>query len=92
MHQALLRQLGQQVQVAQDQRTLGDDGHWMPIAQQHLENPAGDPLFTLDRLIGIGVGPQRDWRTLVAAPGQLLFQHIGGIGLGDQLRFEIQPR
>ncbi len=91
-HQPLPGQLGQQVKVAQDQRALGDDGHRVPVAQQHLQGTSGQQLFTLDGLVGIGIGPQVDRRALVAGFGQLLLQQGGGIALGDQPGFEVQPR
>ncbi|MNR35912.1 hypothetical protein D3C85_1537880 [compost metagenome] len=43
-------------------------------------------------MIGIGVGTQVDRCALITAFAQLFFQHIGGVGLGDQPGFEIQPR
>src|SRR5450830_596951 len=91
-HQPLARQFGEQVEIAQDQRALGDDRHRVPIAQQHFEGLPGDRVLTLDGLVRIGVGTQVDRRTHIAGLGQLLLQHIGGVGLGNQFGFEIQPR
>ncbi|MNR48835.1 hypothetical protein D3C85_1681220 [compost metagenome] len=85
-------EFGQQVQIAKNQRALGDDGHRMAVTQQHFECLAGDSVFAFDRLIRVSVGAQVDRRALIAALGQLFFQHIGGVGLGDQFGFEIQPR
>lgn len=48
-------------------------------------------MLSLNRLIRVGVGAQVDWRALVATPGQLLLKNIGGIGLGNQAGFEIEP-
>ena len=91
-HQALARQLAQQVQVPEDHRALGDDGHRVSIAQQHLQGAPGQLLFALNGLVGIGIGPQVDRCAAIAGLGQLLFQQGRGVALGDQLGFEIQPR
>lgn len=47
-------------------------------------------MLALDGLVGIGVGTQIDWRTYVTGLAQLLFKYLGGIGLGNQLGFEIE--
>ena len=90
-HQPLAGQLGQQVEVAQDQRALGDDRHWVAVAQQDLKGLPGDPVFALDWLVRIGIGAQVDRRTHVARLRQLLFQHIGRVALGNQSGFKVQP-
>ncbi|HQQ76696.1 MAG TPA: hypothetical protein PLB01_05030, partial [Thermoanaerobaculia bacterium] len=54
---------------------------------QHLPR---DPIPRFDRLIGIGVGPHGDRGDLVARFGQRLAQQPSRLGLGEQLRFEIQ--
>ncbi|MEI9888209.1 MAG: hypothetical protein WDN08_17270 [Rhizomicrobium sp.] len=46
-------------------------------------------IFSLDRLIGIGVGADGDDLGDVAGRRQFLGQQLGGIGLGEQARFEI---
>ena len=48
------------VEVALHPRGLGDDHHRMPAFGEHFEDGAGDPEVALDRLVGVGVGPQRD--------------------------------
>ena len=45
----------------------------------------------LDRLVGIGVGADRDGPRLVAGLGQLLLQQLRRVRLDEQLRFEIEP-
>ncbi len=59
---------------------------------QHFENAAHDLPFALDRLIGIGVGADRDHARLVILRRQFLLQKLRRIGLGEQSGFEIEPR
>ena len=82
----------QNIDVARHQRRLGDDADRMAGALQHFEDAAHDLPLALDRLIGIGVGADRDHPRLVIRRRQLLFQQRRRIRLGEQLRFEIQPR
>ncbi len=82
----------QQIDVALDQRRLGDQRHRMVAFVQHLEHLTRDALGPLDRLIGVGVDAQRDQLAPVGRPRQRLAQPLGGIGLGVQLRLEIQAR
>ena len=82
----------QNVDVAHHQRRLRDDADRMAGAIQHFENAAHDLVLALDRLIGIGIGADRDHARLVVLRRQLLFQQLRRIGLGEQLRFEIEPR
>ncbi len=64
----------------------------MPCPLQHFENAAHDLPLALDRLIGIGVGADRDHARLVIRRRQFLFQQRRRVGLGEQLGFEIEPR
>ena len=61
-------------------------------AIQHFENAAHDLPLALDRLIGIGVGADRDHARLVILRRQFLFQKLRRVGLGEQFRFEVEPR
>ncbi len=90
--QPLFGQGHQQVQIAQHQRTLGDDVHRMAVAQQDFQRLAGQALLALQRLVGIGVHAQRDGLRHVAGLAQLLLQAFGEIGLGDQPGFEVDAR
>ncbi len=90
LHQVALRHPRQDVEVAHDQRRLGDDADRMRHPIEHLENAAHDLQIALDRLIGIGVGADRDHARLVARVRQLLFQQRRRVVLGEQLRFEIE--
>ncbi len=91
-HQLLRGQRGQQVDIAFDQRILGDQRERVPGFGHHLDQLAGDPQPAFDRLVGIGIDPQRDRLRYVARFGQLAAQHLGGIDLGEELGLEVQPR
>ena len=67
LDQILLRHRPEQVEVALDQRRLGDDGDRVIALGQHFEDAAGDPVLALDRLVAVGVGAERDRAGLVAA-------------------------
>src|ERR1700732_4550153 len=64
----------------------------MRSAIQPLKNPAHDLALAIDRLIGIGVGADRDHARLVILRRQLLLQKLWRIGLCKQARFEVEPR
>ena len=64
----------QDVDVARDQRRLGDDADRMVGSRQHLEDRARDAPLALDRLVGIGICPERDRLRRVAGLGELLCQ------------------
>ena len=63
----------------------------MAGALQHFENAAHDFPLALDRLIGIGVGADRDHARFVILRRQFLFQQLRRVGFGKQFRFEIEP-
>ncbi|MNJ44763.1 hypothetical protein D3C77_398290 [compost metagenome] len=63
----------------------------MTIAQQYFEQASGQLLLAFDGLVRIGVGTQVDRRADITWLAQLLLQHLGGVGLGDQPGFEVQP-
>ena len=86
------RQFGEQVDVAHDQRRLGDDRHRVPGFQQDLKAGATDPKLALDRLPAIGIDAERDRMRHMAALAQLRAQALGGIGLGTQDGFEVESR
>lgn len=90
--QVLRRHRRQQVDVAFDQGRLGDQTDRMIAIVQHLQHVARDAQFAFDRLIGIGIAPQRDRLAAIAGPGQRLAQQIGSVGLGEQPGLEVQPR
>src|SRR3712207_8671297 len=54
------------VDVAGDQRRFRDDGDGVVEPGQHLEDAPRQELVALDRLVGVGVRPDRDHLRLVA--------------------------
>ena len=81
-----------EIDIALDHCALGDDRERMPIFRQHLDDAAGDAILLLDRLIGIGVGAERNHLALIARPRQLLAQLFRGVDLGEETRFEVDAR
>src|SRR5215218_9704613 len=62
----------------------------MAGAIQYFENAAHDFVFALDRLIGIGVGADRDHARLVTRGSQFLLEQFRRVRLDQQLGFEIE--
>ena len=91
-HELVAGELLQQVEVAQDARRLGDDAEGMARLGQHLDDAAGDPQPALERLIGVGVGAERERLRHVAGLGQLAAQELGGVGAGEDLGLEVKAR
>lgn len=90
--QLLLGQGREQIHVALDQRVLGDQRERMPGFLHHLDQLAGYAQLAFDWLIRISVDAQGNRLRHIAGLGQLAPQHVGSIGLGEDLGFEIQPR
>jgi len=60
LHQAS-RAIGlEQVEVAFDQRALGDDAHRITELPKHFEDVSRDPVLSFDWLIRIGIGSEGD--------------------------------
>ena len=64
----------------------------MPAGVQDFDDFPGDAMLALDRLIGIGVGAQRDRFAGITRLAEFGAQALGGVALGEQARLEIQPR
>ena len=92
LDQVALGEPRQDVEIAQDQRRLGDDADRMAGALQHFEDAAHHLIFALDRLIRIGVGADRDGARLVVRRRQFLLQQRRRVRLHEQLGLEIEPR
>ncbi len=90
--QIVARQIGKQVDVAQDAVGLGGDEDRMAAFHHHLQQLAGDPPILLDRLIGIGIRAHGDRRDAVVPVRQFLAQQCRCIRLGEQARLEVEPR
>ena len=64
-HVGVGRGLGQEVEVAEDQRRLGEDGERVAGLGQHLDDAPGEVVLALAPLVGVGVGAHGD---VVARP------------------------
>src|SRR5665213_531714 len=85
------RHFGEDVDVALDQCALGDDRYRVAEIAQHFEDLAHDAELALGRLIGIGVGADRDRPAAIA-----LFAELGGeqrrrLRLVEDAALEIEP-
>ena len=80
------------VDIAHHQGRFGHHRHRMVEFGQHLEDAPGDLEVAFDRLVGIGVGSKGDGTATVARIFQLLYKQGGGVALGEQAGFEIEPR
>ena len=90
-HQPPLGQFGQQVEIGEYAIGLGGDRHRMARVEADLQHLPRDPVARLDRLVGIGIRPHRQWTRAVLGLGQRGAQQLCRIGLGEQPRFEIEP-
>ncbi len=91
-HQAAFRHGRQDVQVADDAAALGDDADRMVEAVQHLQHLPGQGQGAVHRLVGIGVGTERDLARDVARASQLPFQQPGDLRLEGEPGLEVEPR
>ena len=92
LDQPALRHGREEIEIAQDQRGFGDDRDRVIGLRQNLQNSAHDAMLAFDRLVGIGVGSDRDDLGLVIRRGQFALQHLRGVVLDEQAAFEIEPR
>ena len=77
------------VHVAQHAVRLGGDGEGVARFEQQFEDRAGDAPALLDRLVGIGIGAERDRARFIAGARQRGVEQFGGVGLGEQAAFEV---
>ncbi len=80
----------EEIEVAQHEIGFGDDADGMAGARQDLENGAGDAIAPLDRLIGVGVGAERDDPRAVLRRRELALEQRRRPVLDEQLRLEIE--
>ncbi len=80
----------QDIRVANDPVRFGGDRHRVLRFSEHLQHRTGDPPLGFDRLVGIGIGPDRHRPDDVAGPGKLLAQDLRRVRLGEQLRLEVE--
>ena len=84
------RHLAEDVDVALDQRALGDDRHRMAEIAQHFEDRARDAEPALGRLIGVGVAAERDRPAGVALLAQLGREQRRRLRLVEDAGLEIE--
>ncbi len=92
LDQIALRHAREDLEVAQHQRGFRHDADRMAVAVKHFEDAPHHLMLPLDRLVRIGVGADGDGARHVAGGGQLAFEQLGRVRLGEQLGFEIEPR
>ena len=68
-HVGARRRLRQQVEVAQDERRLGEDRERVAGLGEHLDDAAGQPVLALAPLVRVGVGAHGDVVARATAPG-----------------------
>lgn len=90
-HEPQPGQFGQQVEVAQDQGVLGDEGDRMAGLPHHFQQAAREPVLALDGLVGVGIGTDIDAADLVARGGKFTVQQLDRVMLGEQPGLEVQP-
>jgi hypothetical protein len=59
------------------------------LVQQRQRRAGKAPAF-FDRLVGVGVAADVDRLAGVVLLGQLVAEDVGEVGLGEQLRLEVQ--
>ncbi len=89
-NQLLRRHLAQDVDIALDQRRLGDDRHRVAKPLQHLEQRARDLQLALDRLVGVGIDADCNRPTAVTGLAQLVIQQRRRVRLAEQPGLEIE--
>ena len=82
----------EEIDVAHDERRFRHDADGMIGARQHLEQRAHDPVLAFDRLVGVGIGADRDRLRLVAGGGELAFEQGRCALFHEQPQLEIEPR
>ena len=87
----LLRHRRQQIEVAQNQVRFRYDPNGMARPREHLEDRARHAILTLDRLIRVGIGSQRDHARSIFRRRQLLLEQGRRAILDEQLALEVEP-
>ncbi len=84
--------LPQQVEVAQDQRALGEDGERVRVVAQGGDDARHQPVAALGALVAVDVRPHGDVLAAPAPRAQLAAEQVGGVHLDDDLRVESGAR
>ena len=84
-----LRDLLHQVDVAEKQRRLGQNGAGIREVAHRLPDPAHELVAALDPLVRVGVRAQRDVLALPRRPPELDAQELRHVDLDDDLPLEV---
>jgi hypothetical protein len=88
---ALRRHRRDEIDVALDERVLGDDGERVLACGEHREDRARDAERALGRLVRIGVRAERDRARTIGGRSELQAQQRRRVRLGEDARFEVEP-
>jgi hypothetical protein len=83
--------VGEQVEIAQDERAFRDDGDRVATAGEDREDAARHFEPFLERLVAVGVDSESDRLADVGPLGKFGLENLHGIGLVEQLGLEIEP-
>ena len=87
---ATARELGKHVDVALDERRLGDDADRVPVLGADLEAAARQPVRRLERLVAVGdAAEDDDVSPFHVVLVERLAQQRGRVGLDDDLAIEV---
>ena len=89
--EVVAREVGEQVDVALDQRRLRDDEHRVARLDEHLEQRARHTEAALERLPGIGRDADRDRLRTVARLRERLPKEPRRVALDVQPTLEVEP-
>ena len=81
-----------QLDVAQQQRRLGQHRARVGVVAHRLPDPLHQPVAALDPLVGVGVGPERDVLALPRRPASSARTQLGHVDLDDDLALEVLAR
>ena len=87
-----LADLLHQLDVAQQQRRLGQHRARVGEVAHRLPDPLHQPVAPLDPLVRVGVGTERDVLALPGRPAQLGADDLGHVDLDDDLALEVLAR
>jgi hypothetical protein len=79
----------EEVEVAQDERGLGEDGEGVAGLAERLDDAAGEVVAPLGALIGVGVGAHGDVLTVPARWAELGAHPLHGVHLHHQFSLEV---
>src|SRR6202011_512630 len=80
------------IEVALDERRLGDDADRVPVLRAHLEAAAREPIRRFERLVAVGDAGEDDELALPRPLVERLAQEPRRLGLDRDLAIEVGPR